>query len=229
MIFQQELEALRQQKWRMHAAAKERPLRTLDDAREFLNSVGFCLMYPIKPAVIAPTFIGAYLGEKDNLPLPAQALLDSRAREAESLTARLLAEKSAFEVGFAHDGVLLVSAAEFPYFYALIGERNPKQPPNPGVRGEKALLTHTFEAVQKDGPLNESEIREHLGRSISDTAVVRAVHELWSQLRLVRVSAADGSSSWDVLYRWAPQQVNAGKQMSEREALSALISRYLET
>lgn len=230
MIFQQELENLRQQKWRVDPSAKERPMRTLDDAREFLNSVGFCLMYPVKPALVAPTFLGAYLSTKDHLPLPAQALLDSRAREADSLSARLLSEKAAFEVGFANDGVLLVSAAEFPYFYALIGERNPKQPPNPGVRGEKALLTHTFETIQEFGPLSELEIRERLGRSISDTAVVRAVHELWSKLRLVRVSHhADGASSWDVLYRWAPQQVNAGKQLSAREALSALISRYLET
>ena len=85
MIFQQELENLRQQKWRIHASAKERPLRTLDDAREFLNSVGFCLMYPVKPVLVAPTFIGAYLGTRDNLPSPAQALLDDRAKEAESL------------------------------------------------------------------------------------------------------------------------------------------------
>jgi 23S rRNA pseudouridine2605 synthase len=230
MIFQQELDGLRHQKWRVHAAAKERPLRTLDDAREFLNSVGFCLMYPVKPPLVAPTFIGAYLSTKDNLPLPAQALLDSRAKEAELLTSRLLSEKAAFEVGFANDGVLLVSSSEFPYFYALIGDRNPKLPPNAGARGEKALLTHTFETIQQHGPVNELEIRERLGRSISDTAVVRAVHDLWSHLRVVRVSDhADGSSRWDVLYRWAPEQVNAGKQMSAREALSALISKYLET
>jgi 23S rRNA pseudouridine2605 synthase len=230
MIFQQELENLRHAKWRVHAAAKERPLRTLDDAREFLNSVGFCLMYPLKPALVAPTFIGAYLGSKDNLPSPAQALLDARAKEAESLSLRLQHEKAAFEVGFGHDGVLLVSASEFPYFYALIGERNPKQPPSAGERGEKALLTHTFEVVQEFGPLTELQIRERLGKSISDTAVVRAVHELWSKLRLVRVDReTEGSSRWDVLYRFAPQQVNAGKQLSAREALSALISRYLET
>ena len=230
MIFQQELEGLRQQKWRVHATAKERPMRTLDDAREFLNSVGFCLMYPVKPALVAPTFIGAYLSTKDGLPLPALALLDSRAQDAELLSSRLLSEKAAFEVGFANDGVLLVSTAEFPYFYALIGERNPKLPPNPGARGERALLSHTFEVIQKHGPVTEQEIRDRLGKSISDTAVVRAVHELWSKLRLVRVSNhADGSGRWDVLYRWAPEQVNAGKQVSAREALSALISRYLET
>ena len=230
MIFQQELDGLRQQKWRVHATAKERPMRTLDDAREFLNSVGFCLMYPVRPSLVAPTFIGAYLSTKDGLPLPALALLDGRAKDAELLSSRLLSEKAAFEVGFANDGVLLVSAAEFPYFYALIGERNPKLPPNPGARGEKALLSHTFEVIQKYGPVTELEIRDRLGKSISDTAVVRAVHELWSKLRLVRVNHhADGSSPWDVLYRWAPEQVNAGKQVSAREALSALISRYLET
>jgi len=34
------------QKWRLDGQA----VRTLDDARGFLESVGFCLMYPMRPA-----------------------------------------------------------------------------------------------------------------------------------------------------------------------------------
>ena len=43
----QELEDLRRQKWRLNG----NPVRTLEDAREFIESVGFALMYPLKPAV----------------------------------------------------------------------------------------------------------------------------------------------------------------------------------
>ena len=38
------------------------PLRTLDDAHRFVESVGFCLMYPMRPPLLAPTFIGAWTG-----------------------------------------------------------------------------------------------------------------------------------------------------------------------
>src|SRR5262249_33995465 len=34
---------------------------------------------------------------------------------------------------------------------------------------------------------------------------------------------------WDVLYRWAPGPVKEGVQISQQEAVSALVSKYLET
>ena len=42
---EQELQELRDAKWRTNG----QPIRTQDDAREFIESVGFCLMYPLRP------------------------------------------------------------------------------------------------------------------------------------------------------------------------------------
>jgi hypothetical protein len=58
----------------------------------------------------------------------------------------------------------------------------------------------------------------------------RALTELWSKLRITRVdySAVEGST-WDVLYRWAPEPVREGIGLSIPEALSALISKYLDS
>src|SRR3954467_14808990 len=119
MIFAQDIKKERQQKWRVSPAKPEghREMRTLDDAREFLNSVGFCLAYPVKPAALAPTFIGAYVGSGEKPPTAKLAFSDENARAATELVVRLLSEKSAFEVAFGEDGSLLVSDAEFPYFY----------------------------------------------------------------------------------------------------------------
>ncbi len=55
---EQELQELRDAKWHTNG----QPIRTQDDAREFIESVGFCLMYPLRPAVLVPTFIGAWAG-----------------------------------------------------------------------------------------------------------------------------------------------------------------------
>jgi hypothetical protein len=54
----QELDQLRRDKWHLTGA----PVRTLDDARRFIESVGFCLMYPMRKPLLAPTFIGAWTG-----------------------------------------------------------------------------------------------------------------------------------------------------------------------
>ena len=48
---------------------------------------------------------------------------------------RLLRERAAFEANlFEEENGFLIAASVFPYFYALVGERNPKLPPKPGAR-----------------------------------------------------------------------------------------------
>src|SRR5450432_2509626 len=59
-----DLTQLRSDKWRLNGI----PARTIEDARSFLESVGFCMMYPQRNTVLAPTFIGAWVGSDENLP-----------------------------------------------------------------------------------------------------------------------------------------------------------------
>ena len=225
-MFPEDLQQQRAAKWRTNGL---QPVRTLEDAQAFLDSVGFCLFYPQRPAITAPTFIGAVLGSTEDLPIANKAAVDPRTADARSLALRLLDQKLAFEVPFGESGSLLVSPAEFPYFYSLIGERNPKSVPPEGVRGEKALMSHTFRLLQQS-PSTETELLEKLGKAISESALLRALHGLWEKLRIARVDVfAAGSPKWDVLYRVAPQPVNRGAHLSHAEALSALIGRYLET
>lgn len=224
------LEDLKQQrasKWRTDSA---HPVRTLEDARAFIDAVGFCLIYPTRPAVTAPTFIGAVLGTETDLPIASRATLDPRTQLATELVLRLLHDKHAFEVPFADGGSLLVAAAEFPYFYALLGERNPKSAPGRGVHGEKTLAAHTFNLLAKR-PMTEQEMLNAHGKGISEAALARALHELWSKLRIARINLLEHKQAptWDVLYRVAPQPVGRGAHISQAEALSALISKYLET
>jgi len=52
---------------------------------------------------------------------------------------------------------------------------------------------------------------------------------LWSKLRITRVDyKASEGSVWDVLYRWAPEAVKEGVGLSVQEALTALLSKYLD-
>ncbi len=222
-----ELDQLRREKWHLTG----HPVRTLDDARAFLESVGFCLMYPRRPPVLAPTFIGAWCGSEEKLPTWQQAFSDPRAQEATELMVRLLREHDAYETNlFDENNAFLVAGSIFPYFYALVGERNPKQAPAPDPHSEYSQLAcDAFEMIRREGPISKQKMREALGGSISFAALDHALGELWSKLRITRVdyNPAEGAF-WDVLYRWAPDAVREGIGLSVAEALSALLSKYLD-
>ena len=221
-----ELHELRRKQWRIDGHA----IRTIEDARAFIEGAGFCLMYPERPAVLAPSFIAAFVGSEQGLPTQRNAYSDPRAAEATGLVVRLLRERAAYEVSFAENNSLLLSAAVFPYFYALAGDRNPRQAPVPGSRSPySALACDVYAMIERGGPISKRKMQEDVGGSVSEAALDKALHELWSKLRITRVdySPADGSS-WDLLHRWAPEPLKEAVNMSVIAALSALLTKYLD-
>jgi len=90
---EQEFDQLRREKWRLNGNR----VRTLDEARAFIESVGFCLMYPLRPTLLLPTFIGAWSGSGERLPTQQHAFADPRAKDATELMVRLLRDRSAYE------------------------------------------------------------------------------------------------------------------------------------
>lgn len=222
-----ELEQQRREKWHVEG----NPIRTFEDARAFIENVGFCLFYPTRPATLAPTLIGAWIGVEDQLPNMRQAYSDPRMQEANEMMVRLLRDRSAYETNlFAENNSFLVAGSIFPYFYALVGERNPKQPPKPGTRSPYSQLAcDIYEVIRRSGPISKQKLLETIGKGISVPALDKSLMELWSKLRITRVDyKATEGASWDVLYRWAPDAVREGISVSVPEALSALLSKYLD-
>jgi hypothetical protein len=222
-----DLDQQRRHKWHLDAS----PVRNLDDARAFIESVGFCLMYPLKPPVLAPTFVGAWVGSDDRLPTWQLAFSDPRASDATELMVRLLREKAAYEANlFDENNAFLVAASIFPYFYALVGERNPRQAPKPGPRSEYSQLAcDAYEIIRREGPIAKHKLLENLGGGLSVAALDKSLAELWSKLRITRVDYRPGEGVfWDVLYRWSPDAVREGIGLSVAESLSALLSKYLD-
>jgi hypothetical protein len=222
-----ELQQLRREKWRLDG----KPIRTIEQARAFVEDVGFCLMYPQRPALLLPTFIGASVGGDEHLPEWQHAYKDPRAAQATEMMVRLLRERSAFEAKlFDENNGFLVAASAFPYFYALTGERNPKQAPKAGSRSAySALACDAFAVIQREGATSKQKLLELLAGGLSTVALDKALAELWSKLRITRVDYKPGEGSvWDVLYRWAPDAVKEGVGLSVQEALTALVSKYLD-
>jgi 23S rRNA pseudouridine2605 synthase len=224
----EELTQLRREKWHVNG----NPVRTLDDSRSFIESVGLCstLPLPVSKTVLLPTFVGAFLGSDEKLPTPRQALSDPRAQEATELMVRLLRDKSAYEANLGEENALLVSASIFPYFYTLAGERNPKQAPQAGPRSPYSeLACDTYQIIQRKGPISKSKLLQEVGKGISVPALDKSLAELWSKLRITRVDYHEREgASWDVLHRWAAEAVSEGVNTSVNTALSALLSKYLD-
>src|ERR1700732_5189863 len=173
----QDLQQLRREKWCLDGT----PIRTIEEARAFVEAVGFCLMYPVRPTMPVPTFIGAFVGSDNRLPTWQHAYSDPRALAATDLMVRLLRERAAFEANlFDENNAFLVSASAFPYFYALVGERNPRQAPKAGSRSEDSQLAcSAFEVIRRDGPISKQRLRDRLGGSLSEPAMDRGLAELW--------------------------------------------------
>jgi len=223
-----DLQQQRSRNWRTDGNA----VRTLEDARSFVESAGFCLMYPERSLAHLPTFIGAYAGSADNLPDSKHAFADPRSLPATDLMVRLLRERLAYELPLLPGANLVVSATLFPFFYGLVGDRNPKATPKTGAQGASVspLAATVFDAIQNHGPSSKGQLRERVGREMSGAALDRALSDLWSMLKITRVDYNQNDGAfWDVLYRWSPEVVKEGINISAPEAISALLSKYLET
>ena len=116
---EQQLHELRQKKWRLGGE----PIRTVEDAREFIETVGFCTMYPLRPAVLIPTFLGACVGNEVNLPTWQHAFADPRAQEySEIATVIESIEQTAAASGVSNPK--LVSTDAFVTSICFIGSKS---------------------------------------------------------------------------------------------------------
>ncbi len=222
-----DLQQLRREKWRLDG----KPIRTIEEARAFVEAVGLCLMYPVRPTMPVPTFIGAFVGSDNRLPTWQHAYSDPRALAATELMVRLLRERSAYEANvFDENNAFLVAASVFPYFYALVGERNPRLAPKQGPRSPYSpLACDAFALIERDGPISKQKLQEALGGAVSLPALDKALGELLAKLRITRVDYKPTEGSfWDVLYRWSPDAVREGVGVSVQQAVSALLSKYLD-
>jgi hypothetical protein len=222
----QELQQLRKEKWRVAGNAA----RTKDQLADFIESVGFCLMYPQKPMPLVPTFIGAFTGDEHRLPSLKSAFEDPRAKDATEIMVRLLRQRATYEANLFGENNFLVAASLFPYFYALVGDRNPRHTGKPNTHSDYSPLARdTFEVIRRKGPISKQKLRHELGGDVSGSALEHALGELWSKLRITRVDYDSSvGASWDALYRWSPEAVRQGINMSVGQALSALLTKYLD-
>ncbi len=198
-----QLEKVRRERWRQDG----NPLLTLDDAEQWLENTPLCLFLPRRAhlPVPAPSFVEAVQGKPDTTPAPAAIA------QAHELLARLIASGAVVPLNlFGTPGErpdFLATPEALSFVYALQTERNPKKAPSTTGTGKVSrLASEVWKLLEHEGALTAAELRERLGREVTEAATVRALGELWHGMRVVPVpeNAEDGAH-WELLVRAAPK------------------------
>jgi hypothetical protein len=202
---------------------------TLEDARTWIEETGLCLFLPKRQfsTSIAPSFVEAVAGKRDATPAREHIAL------AEELLVRLELDGVAVRLnllglpGEAPDFV--VASWVLPYVYALRGDRDWRRSPQlTGSRQVSQLAIQAYKLLEA-GDTTIGKLTRTLGREVTEGAVLRAITELWQQLRIIPVVSAPGQAAqWQLLRTRFQKAIAEGASTSQVTAISVLASIYLQ-
>jgi hypothetical protein len=202
---------------------------TFEDARTWIEETGLCLFLPRKQfaAFVAPSFVEAVAGERNPVPGVKTIAL------AEDLLVRLETEGVAVRLNLlgqpGEQPDFIVAAWVLPYVYALRGDRDWRRSPQlTGSRAVSPLATQAYKLLEA-GDATIPQLKHALGREVSESAVLRAITELWQQLRIIPVvSASNRAPQWQLLRVRFQKAIAEGASTSQVTAISVLASIYLQ-
>ncbi len=221
----EQLEAARAERMRQNGLGT----LTLEDARTWMEETGLCLFLPRRQfsSSIAPSFVEAIGGQRDLTPDPKQITA------AEELLVRLETDGVAVRLNLlgqpGEQPDFVVAAWVLPYVYALRGDRDWRR--NPQLTGSRQVSPLAVQAYKllEAGDLTISQLKQSLGREVSEAAVLRAITELWQQLRIIPVVSAVGQPArWQLLRIRFQRAIAEGASTSQVTAISVLASIYLQ-
>jgi hypothetical protein len=221
----EQLEASRAERMRLNGNGA----LTLEDARTWIEETGLCLFLPRRQFSmgVAPSFVEAIAGGRHPAPDPKQIAL------AEELLVRLEADGVAVRLNLlgqpGEQPDFVVAAWVLPYVYALRGDRDWRRSPQlTGSRQVSPLAIQTYKLLEA-GDATIPQLKHTLGREVTETAVLRAITELWQQLRIIPVVSAPGrSAQWQLLRQRFQKAIAEGASTSQVTAISVLASIYLQ-
>ncbi len=202
---------------------------TLEDSRTWIEETGLCLFLPKRQfsTSLAPSFVEAVAGHHNAAPDPRQIAA------AEELLVRLELDGVAVRLNLlGHPGEqpdYVVAAWVLPYVYALRGDRDWRRSPQlTGSRQVSPLAIQAYKRLEA-GDATIAELVRALGQGVSETAVLRAITELWQQLRIIPAVSAPGQpAQWQLLRHRYQKAIAEGASTSQVTAISVLASIFLQ-
>ena len=221
----EQLEASRAERMRHNGHG---PL-TFEDARTWIEETGLCLFLPRRQftSSVAPSFVEAVAGQQDATPDPKHIAL------AEELLVRLETGDVAVRLNLqgqpGEQPDFVVASWVLPYVYALRGDRDWRRSPQlTGSRQVSQLAVQAYKLLEA-GDATIASLKHALGREVTEGAVLRAITELWQQLRIIPVISAPGQAAkWQLLRHRYQKAIAEGASTSQVTAISVLASIYLQ-
>jgi len=202
---------------------------TLEDSRTWIEETGLCLFLPRRQfsSAVAPSFVEAVAGERNPAPDPQKVAL------AEELLVRLELDGVAVRLNLlgqpGEQPDFVVASWVLPYVYALRGDRDWRRVPQlTGSRQVSQLAIQAYKLLET-GDATIPQLKHTLGREVTEGAVLRAITELWQQLRIIPVISAPGQAAqWQLLRQRFQKAIAEGASTSQVTAISVLASIYLQ-
>jgi hypothetical protein len=222
-----QLAASRLLRWHQQGEA----LLTFENLRSWVNATGLVLFTSRSQQLPAPapSLVEAVLG------VPNANLVLADTEQAKSLLARLIAEGIAVPLNLlgtpGETPDFVASAQVFAYIFTLRGDKAWKQPPvTSGALKVSPLALATYTLLTEHVTLSAYDLATQLGKEVTESAVLRALNELWAHLRVLPIPQPDGAATlWELTTGRFTKLMKAGANAGQPSALSALISLYLNT
>ncbi|WP_263383885.1 hypothetical protein [Granulicella arctica] len=206
-------------------------LLTFENLRSWINVTGLVLFSSRSQQLPAPapTLVEAVIGAPNENPVLADT------EQAKSLLARMISEGIAVPLNLlgtpGETPDFIASAAVFSYIFTLRGDKAWKLPPTTsGAVKVSPLALATYTLLGERVTLSAYDLATQLGKEVTESAVLRALNELWVHLRVLPIPQPDGAATlWELTTARFTKLMKAGSNAGQPSALSALISLYLNT
>ena len=211
----------------------ERRLHTVEEARAFVENVGFCHFWPIK-GVETPNLFHAIAGRVRPVPMEHD---DPDISKCWGWKDQSLDKRWWYYAKFLRRRATLISLEMFPYFYAL--SENYGSLDDYLQEYEDGLMTAEakaiYEAILEHGPLDTVRLRReaHMSAQSAKSRFDRALVELQVGLKVMPVGVARTGAwnyafTYELLSRWLPELPQRARPIKRIEARRAVVLRYLE-
>ncbi|MCR4406580.1 MAG: winged helix DNA-binding domain-containing protein [Anaerolineae bacterium] len=212
----------------------ERRVRTVEEARAFVEEVGFCHFWPIK-GVELPNLFHAIAGCERPVPMEHD---DPDIGKCWGWKDESLDKKWWYYGKFLRRKATLISLTELPYFYALsenygsLDDYLQEYAEGRMTAEAKAI----YEAILEHGPLDTIRLRREARMSAQSakSALERALVELQVGLKILPVGIAEAGAwryafIYELLPRWFPDIPEQARAIGRGEAHRHILLRYLRS
>ncbi len=212
---------------RIYRRSRAHRVRTFGDAAQFIDQVGFCLLFASERGVELPSLFEAVKGRRD-------AHIDDWDADSDRVwvwkTDLPAARRAYYGKALAGGKPVFISLKLLPHFLALTAPESVEKEYARGRITHDARRVH--DVLRANGPMPTTALREAAGMDVK--RYHRALDELQRAMIILPVGAIVERGAWtsqifELLVRWFPKQFEQAQRMDAETARRALVKQYVRT